>query len=131
LWVFSYGHSEVVKNDALMAAFRHYLAHAAGTEKPFDVRLTFENDANGGAVPRATMGVGDYVVISSAYYARFYRPDAVARHPRQTRAMQAFYAFLRTQEPVAHFAGNGPTIDVYRLRVPVQVGRPRGPGGGR
>jgi len=121
----------VLRNDALMAGYRHYLAHAARTEKPFDVRLTFENDANGGAVPRATMGAGDYVVISSAYYGRFYRPDAVARHPLQTQAMQAFYTFLRTQEPVRTFTGNGPTIDIYRLRVPVQIGRPRPPAADR
>lgn len=131
LTVFGYAHDEVVRNKALMAGYAHYLAQAARTEKPFDLRLTFEDDRRGGTVTRASMRPGDYVVISSAFYGRFYRPDIVARHPREARAAQAFYAFLRAQEHVQTFTGDGPTIEVVRLTAPVEIGRPRRPASDR
>jgi len=65
---------------------------------------------------RIRIPAGAYVILSDQSYSRYYRPGLMRDRPELARNAQAFFAFIRAQEPVRTFEGNGPKIEIYRMR---------------
>ena len=112
----NYAYLHVAQNRLLMAGLKDYLDRAKSTRKPFRLVLMDKNIATGYDMTRMRLAAGSYVVISSTIYNRFYRENVMTQSPTLAQNAQAFYAFIRTQEPVAQFSGRGPKIDIFRMR---------------
>jgi hypothetical protein len=127
LWVTGYRWPNLMRNDLLMAGFRHYYAEAARTERPFRVLglLTHTLNYDMGRIP---LQKGDYVVLSSYSYARYGDKALIAAEPELTANARAFFAFVRDQEAVRTFTGNGPRIEIWRMRQGLGAGQAAGPG---
>ncbi|MBI5136225.1 MAG: hypothetical protein HZA24_02690 [Nitrospirae bacterium] len=106
----------VTANRTLMEAFAWYMWGAVGVTKPFRVRVLSQT-VQTGYDPRALrLNAGDYVVISELIYKRFYQENLARQAPQLTANARRFYAMVRAQEPVREFAGQGPRIEIYRMR---------------
>ncbi len=106
----------VVENRLLMSGFEHYMAQSITTLKPFQVRVVSDLHRKGYAPGSIAFSVGEYIVISERVYRRFYRQQFARQAPQLAQNAKAFYAFVRSQQPVKVFTGNGPTIEIYRVR---------------
>jgi hypothetical protein len=116
LAVHQYSYPWVMKKDVLMDGFRYWFMRALGTERPFRVVPMMGNARIGYDMARMHLLPGDYVVLSRASYARYYGPAVTRDQPELARNAQAFFAFVRAQEPVRTFTGNGPAIEIYRMK---------------
>jgi hypothetical protein len=116
LGVLGYGHPFVVRNPLLMRGFKVYMARARATERPFRVVAMVDNDTIGYAMARMRLRPGDYVVLTEGSYGRFDRAEARGQAPALAANARAFFAFIRSQEPVRAFTGAGPAIQIYRMR---------------
>jgi hypothetical protein len=121
LWVHGYRWPNLMQNDLLMAGFRHYYTEAARTERPFRVLGLVTHTLNYD-MARIPLRKGDYVVLSSYSYARYGEKALIAAEPELTANARAFFAFVRDQEAVRTFTGNGPRIEIWRMREGIQAG---------
>lgn len=130
LGVLGYGQPFVLRNRLLMAGYGVYFRRARAAERPFRVVPMVDNDALGYDMRRMRLLPGDYVVLTEGSYGRFDRPGAASRAPALVANARAFLALVRAQEPVRSFAGNGPTIQIYRMRRGLNAGLPAAPSAG-
>lgn len=120
----NYWYREVLDNRLLQEAFRYYYAQAVRREPRYRVVLMEQNLTVGYDMRRMRLERGDYVVLSSLIYNRFYRPHVMRQLPELAANAQAFFAFIRAQEPVKVFTGPGPKIEIYRMREGLNAGGP-------
>jgi hypothetical protein len=116
LWLYGYPYDHVFQNRLLMEGFRAYYRHASRTEPVYRLVPLADSIRRGFRLEGLPLRAGDYVVISSRIYARYERGPVTVRSPELAAKARAFYAYIRSQEPVRTFTGNGPTIQVYRMR---------------
>jgi hypothetical protein len=130
LGVLGYGHPFVLQNPLLMRGYAVYFRRARAVERPFRVVPMVDNDRLGYDMRRMRLRPGDYVVLTEGSYGRFNRATTRAQAPALVAGAQRFFAFIRAQEPVREFTGNGPTIQVYRMREGLNAGPSAGSPGG-
>jgi len=106
----------VHRNRVLMEGFQYYYQEALRTRKPFRVGAMNTNERMNYDMDRIRIPAGAYVILSDQSYSRYYRPGLMRDRPELARNAQAFFAFIRAQEPVRTFEGNGPKIEIYRMR---------------
>lgn len=116
LAVLQYSYPWVLKKAALVEGFRFWFARALRTERPFEVIPMLSNEGIGYDMAEMRLPAGAYVLLSEYCYRRYYGAEVAASQPQLAHAAQAFFAFVRAQEPVRTFTGNGPTLEIYRMR---------------
>ncbi|MDI6765239.1 MAG: glycosyltransferase family 39 protein [Bacteroidota bacterium] len=108
------------QNKILDDAFEYYCSQSKTKYKILNVRLIGNHAANPFTVNILErvqkIKPGDYVVISSYIYSRYYKTNTMQQLSRITYDAQKYYAFLRKQELKKSFKGSGPNIDIYQIR---------------
>lgn len=122
LVVSQYYYPFMQRNRVLMEGFRRYYAEALRTEKPFRVSPMMGNEQADYDMTRLRLPAGAYVVLTDYAYRRYYGPPVTRDQPALAQNAQAFFAFVRAQEPVRTFTGAGPTIEIYRMREGLNMG---------
>ena len=110
----SFYYRKVDENALLSKAFDRYYNESRTKRRAFDVRFTdylsqkYEPDQH-------IFSKGSYVVLSSAWYNRYYLKHVKEETPALAAKAQAYYKFICLQDLIKSFSGRGPEISVYRV----------------
>lgn len=110
----------------IKAGFELYYAREKEASKAYDVRILGQDGYYDKFSDRLKLvKPGDYVMISSWVYDRYYDRGAMNGLEKLAAEAREYYAIVREQECVAAFKGKGPEITVYKIKE--DLGNPSKP----